>query len=124
MKMELDHDPEVDALYITLRSDLPFKTCVIMDDARVIDFAPGPVPIGIELLGVSRGIDVRGLPEEQAVAALLRQAGFTIRAASAEVAEGKDHNHLLILEHEARIEAMAGTFVHLPRGMVHAFLCA
>jgi hypothetical protein len=82
------HDPEADALYITLRPEVPYHVSIVMDDARVVDFGTGPDPIprGIELLWVSKGVDVRGLPEEAAVAQLLREHGIRITHQSAEVA--------------------------------------
>jgi hypothetical protein len=85
MRMKLRHDPEADAVSIDLRRDLPFHTCRMLDDARILDLAPDDTPIAIELLYVSHGVDVRGLPEEAAVTALLREHGISIAATSAEV---------------------------------------
>ena len=84
--MTFEWDRDADDVYITLRTDVPFKKTILMDDARMVDFGKGTVPIGIELLDVSDGVDVRGLPEEEAVAQLLRAHGIRITHASVEVA--------------------------------------
>lgn len=44
----------------------------------MIDFAPDNRPIGIELLNVHLGVDVRGLPEHEAVTALLLHHGIRV----------------------------------------------
>lgn len=76
--MRLKHDPEADAVYITLREDVPFARGFSMDAERVIDFGADGQPRGVELLNVSYGVDVRGVPEEVAIAALLRQHGIRV----------------------------------------------
>ena len=80
--MKLKHDPEADAVYITLREAVPFAHGYQMDTERVIDFGPDGKPRGVELLNVSYGVDVRGLPDEEATTALLQQHGIRVLSAS------------------------------------------
>ena len=70
--MELSHDPEVDAVYIRLRQ-APYAFGHNLDCDRRIDFAADEKPIGIELLGVSHGVNLDGLPDAAAVERLLLQ---------------------------------------------------
>jgi Protein of unknown function (DUF2283) len=69
--MRLEFDPEVHAVYITLR-DEPFAWGLDLDSDRHIDFGADNQPTGIELLYVNLGVDVRGLPRQDQVAELLR----------------------------------------------------
>lgn len=75
--MKFSHDPEADAIYIKLR-EMPYKWGHDLDTERRVDFGDDNRPIGIELLDVSGGVDVRDLPEQGAVAELLRQHGIRI----------------------------------------------
>ncbi len=70
--MELTHDADADALYIRLR-DVPYAFGQMLDLDRNIDFGADEQPIGIELLGVSHGVNVAGLPEADEVARLLAE---------------------------------------------------
>jgi hypothetical protein len=47
--------------------DLPYAYNTVLDERRIIDDAEDQHPIGIELLNVRHGIDVRDLPEQAAV---------------------------------------------------------
>ncbi len=55
------YDKEADAIYITL-SDKPVAYTKPLDDTRIIDYDDKNVPVGIELLCVSEGVIVDGLP--------------------------------------------------------------
>lgn len=79
MSLRIEHDPEADAVYIRLR-DAPYAFGRDLDDARRVDFGLGEQPIGIELLFVSHGVDVTGLPQEDVVARLLEEHGFRVLA--------------------------------------------
>jgi hypothetical protein len=74
-----EYDQEVDAAYITLR-DLPRAFGHLLDDARYVDFAADNTPIGIELVAVSKGVNVEGLPEREEVERLLTAHGVKIVA--------------------------------------------
>jgi uncharacterized protein YuzE len=77
--MLYEYDQEADAAYITLR-DLPRAFGQLLDDARYVDFAGDNTPIGIELLAVSKGVNVEGLPEPEEVERLLTDHGVRIVA--------------------------------------------
>jgi uncharacterized protein YuzE len=68
--MRLDYDREANAIYVYLR-DLPYAYNKVLDERRNIDYAEDRHPIGIELLNVSRGVDVRDLPEQAVIERLL-----------------------------------------------------
>jgi uncharacterized protein YuzE len=68
--MRLDHDPPADAVYIWL-CDLPYAFGEDLDHARRIDYAIDRKQIGIELLNLSKGVNVDDLPEREAVEKLL-----------------------------------------------------
>jgi len=70
MTATLRYDREADAAYITLR-DLPYAYGEDIDRERRIDYAADGTPIGIELLSVSRGVNLDDLPERATVAHLL-----------------------------------------------------
>lgn len=75
--MTIKHDPIADAAYITL-SDVPYAGGHDLDDSRRIDVGPDQQPRGIELLNVSHGVYVDGLPQAAEVADLLRSQGLTV----------------------------------------------
>ena len=78
--MRLEYDPEADAAYITLREGVPFAFTLNRDDARNIDYGPDNLPIGVEFLGVSHGVDLTDLPQRGLGAA----AGLIGREAAAD----------------------------------------
>jgi hypothetical protein len=55
------------------KGDLPYAYNKVLDERRIIDYAEDQHPIGIELLNVSHGVDVRDLPEQAAVERLLEE---------------------------------------------------
>lgn len=73
------HDPQADAVYITL-SDKPYSFGEDLGPERRVDYAADGTPIGIELLAVSHGVDLDGLPYRPELAALLEQAGVPVLA--------------------------------------------
>jgi uncharacterized protein YuzE len=77
--MIFKHDPEADAVYITLR-DVPYAGGHDLDDSRRVDFGPDQKPRGIELLNVSYGVRTEGLPRAAEVAELLRAHGIPLAA--------------------------------------------
>lgn len=77
--MEFKHDQQADALYVHL-SPRPYAYGRDLDDDRRIDYASDDTPIGIELLSVSRGVNVDGLPFADEVAELLERSGIKVYA--------------------------------------------
>jgi len=79
MALTLQHDPDADALYIQL-SELPYAYGEDIDHERRIDYAANGQPVGIEILGVSEGIDTHGLPHETAISRLAKEHAFKVFA--------------------------------------------
>ena len=75
--MILKHDPEADAIYVTLR-DVPYLGGHDIDDSHRVDFGSDHRPRGIELLNVSHGVRVEGLPAAVEIADLLRAHGIPV----------------------------------------------
>ncbi len=75
----MEYDPDADAAYITFR-DAPWDHMDILDDYRNIDYAPDGEPVGVELLYVSKGVNLDGLPMANEIARLLEAEHFRIFA--------------------------------------------
>lgn len=58
--MRLSYDDHADALYIRL-SDAEVAGSRVVDEARVLDVDRAGHPVGIEVLGVSDGVDLTDL---------------------------------------------------------------
>jgi uncharacterized protein YuzE len=69
--MKLEHDRRADAIYIWLRPDVEQAFGLHLDDSRYVDYGDDNLPIGIELLHVSQGVNLDDLPEREAVGELL-----------------------------------------------------
>jgi uncharacterized protein YuzE len=81
MTLKVEHDPEADAAYVhlgTARRDA-FAFTRRLDDCRLVDVASDGTPLGVDFMVVSRGVDLRGLPEPEALAAALSARGIPIR---------------------------------------------
>ena len=70
--MRFEHDKEADALYIWLR-ELPIAFGVDLDHSRHIDYAADQKPVGVELLNVSKGVNLDDVPERASVERLLEE---------------------------------------------------
>lgn len=73
--MEFKHDTQADAIYISL-SDKPYAYGRDLDDERRIDYASYNTPIGVELLCVSKGVNLYGLPRKDEIAEILEHNGI------------------------------------------------
>jgi len=69
------YDPKTDSIYITLNSGEYDHGCDLDDDRR-IDYDKNSVPIGIELLSVSHGVNLRGLPYPQELIEVIKKYGY------------------------------------------------
>jgi hypothetical protein len=74
--MQFEHDSEADAVYVRL-SLKPYSYGRDLDDYRRIDYAVDGTPIGIELLSISDGVNLVGLPYAASVAAYLEIKGLS-----------------------------------------------
>jgi hypothetical protein len=75
----MTYDREVDAVYVRLRPGAYAFGCNLDADRR-IDFAADERPIGVELLGVSHGVNLDNLPERDTIAHLLEQHHISVYA--------------------------------------------
>ena len=73
------HDEEADAIYVRL-SDKPYAYGEELDPERRIDYAADGTAVGIELLCVSTGVDIRDLPQQKEVGELLAKRRIRILA--------------------------------------------
>jgi len=77
--MRLEHDSEADAIYVYL-SDAPVGYSTILDDARNLDYSADGQVIGVELLNVSRGVDLRDIPYQAEIGHLLEEHNIKVFA--------------------------------------------
>lgn len=77
--LQFEHDPEADAVYIQIR-DVPYSHGRNLDDSRRLDYGPDDLLIGVELLGVSLGVNLDGLPQRGAIKKLLTEHGVKVLA--------------------------------------------
>ncbi len=73
--MEAKHGKQADAIYIYL-PDNPYAHGKDLDDERRIDYDSDDVPVGIELLCVSQGVNLDSLPYADEVSAILKARGI------------------------------------------------
>ena len=59
--MRFTYDDRADALYALLREDAPVARSIVIDDDRVLDVDERGEPVGIEVLGASKGVRLTDL---------------------------------------------------------------
>jgi uncharacterized protein YuzE len=77
--MEYRYDADADCVYITINK-LEYAYSEELDETRFVDHAEDGTVIGIELLYVSGGVDVSGLPYEAEVSNLLKENNLKVYA--------------------------------------------
>ena len=86
--MYVRYDSTVDALYVSLRPRKPGDVARTdhPNEQRHIDYGADNAPLGVEFLDASEGIDLRNIPDAEAIAAALqkipRADGLKLRSAS------------------------------------------
>jgi uncharacterized protein YuzE len=70
--MRLEFSAEEDAAYVYFAPGDHART-VHLDDSRNVDYDANGRVLGVEFLGVSKGIELDGLPEADALARLINQ---------------------------------------------------
>ncbi len=76
--LHVDSDPVVDAIYIQLDNE-PIGYTKELDDNRLIDYSMNPrKPVGVDLLAVSEGVKLNGLPEVDTIKTLLEALGVRV----------------------------------------------
>ena len=73
--LQVESDIKADAIYIQL-TDEPIGYTKELDDNRLIDYSMNPgQPVGIDLLAVSEGVKLNGLPRVEIVEGILKSIG-------------------------------------------------
>ena len=76
--LNIDTDQKADAIYIKL-SDEPIGYSQELDSNRIIDYTLKPgKPVGIDLLAVSQGVKLSGLPKVKGLEELLTCLGVKV----------------------------------------------
>jgi len=76
--LQIESDIKADAIYIQLM-DEPIGYTKELDDNRLIDYSMNPgKPVGIDLLAVSEGVKLDGLPEVKTVEKILKGLGVKV----------------------------------------------
>ncbi len=71
--MFISYDTDADAVYVKLRTDIAHSAETReIDWQRYVDYDEQGQLIGVEFLGVSRGINLTGVPEAEHVAEAIR----------------------------------------------------
>ncbi|MGH2588929.1 MAG: DUF2283 domain-containing protein [Dehalococcoidia bacterium] len=78
-QQRIEHSKTADAIYVYL-TDAKVAYTKELDDLRNIDYDATRGVVGIEFLGVSHGIDLRGIPFRPTVERLLEGYDFPIYA--------------------------------------------
>lgn len=78
--MRVKHDAVNDAAYVYLREGVKVARTHNLDGAHLIDYAADGEPVGVELLDVSEGASLDGIPSRDTVAALLEQQRIKVFA--------------------------------------------
>ena len=71
------YSPESNAVYIQL-TDADVAHTKIIDDLRIVDYDESWNVVGVELLGASAGLDLRGLPEHDRLEAEAKVLKFPL----------------------------------------------
>ena len=77
--MKLSYDPAADAVFVRF-NDRPTHYAEELDDRRNLLCAADDSVIGVELLSVSQGVDLRGLPHASAIADALKRQRIKLLA--------------------------------------------
>ncbi|MEA1958617.1 MAG: DUF2283 domain-containing protein [Chloroflexota bacterium] len=99
--MRIDRDIQADAMYVYLLNK-PYAYGRDLDDWRRIDYSADNLPIGIELLNVSEGINGSGLPNSEEVASAIASHGIQVYFLDQHLptVSGSMHSTLIIAEPE------------------------
>lgn len=77
--MQVKYDQAVDAAYVYFRRSEVQRT-ERLHEGTLVDYAADGEPVGVELLDVSDGVNLDGVPRATDVASLLTKLNFPIYA--------------------------------------------
>lgn len=69
--VRVTYSKDADAVYIYLHEDMQIERTRNLDGSRLIDYTEDGEPVKIELLDVSEGVSLDGLPTRGTIAELL-----------------------------------------------------
>ena len=73
------YDAKYDVLYISLGKGEVARTEMLgPDELRQVDYDISGRPLGVELFGVKKGVDLVGLPESDAIAEVIAHLGLKV----------------------------------------------
>lgn len=75
----IEYDKEADAIYIHL-STKPCAYTEKIDDFRYVDYAGDNTPVGIELLCVSKGVTLEGIPQLETMQRAFQERNIKVYA--------------------------------------------
>jgi len=76
--LHIESDPVADAVYIQLMNE-PIGYTVELDDNRLVDYTTNPgKPVGVDLLAVSEGVKLNGLPQVETIKKILEGLGVGV----------------------------------------------
>ena len=73
------YDEEADAIYVSLANG-DYAYGEELDPERRVDYASDGTPIGVELLCVRTGVNLRSLPDQAGIAAVLAKRRIRVLA--------------------------------------------
>ena len=76
----MTYSKDADAAYIYLREGMTVARTRNLDGSRLADYAEDGEPIGTELLDVSEGVNLDGLPKRDIVERLLKERHIPVFA--------------------------------------------
>ncbi|HUE88332.1 MAG TPA: DUF2283 domain-containing protein [Vicinamibacterales bacterium] len=78
--MQLTYDEMADAVYVYFNQAPIDHTEEIHDGTAIVDYDADGVPVGVEFMDVSEGIDLRRVPRADEIARLLEDYPFPVMA--------------------------------------------
>ena len=70
--MQLEYDTEADAIYVRFRDPQGRVRSHRIDDRHIVDYDERDEVVGVELLAMSHGVDLEGIPEASRIAEAMR----------------------------------------------------
>lgn len=77
--MQVKYDEAVDAAYVYFRR-FPVQRTERLHEGTLVDYGEDGAPVGLELLDVSDGVNLDGVPRADDVASVLQKLHFPVYA--------------------------------------------
>lgn len=76
-RIEIEHNREANVIYVRL-GEAKYDHTDELDTERNVDYGADGSVIGVELLNVNRGVDLRDVPQAGAIAEALRERNIRV----------------------------------------------